>query len=128
MGFTLTELMLVIGMISLLAVIAVPNFLRSRKRAQAVRVLNEIRSLDSAIDQYTLEHNRRGNEAIGPGDSDYFRLYVKTGTRLYNSLPLDFMGNPYTMTTLDVTPKISTATFNALSDVAPADFWSPFDP
>jgi type IV pilus assembly protein PilA len=32
-GFTLVEIMIVVAIIALLAAIAVPNFLRSRKRA-----------------------------------------------------------------------------------------------
>jgi hypothetical protein len=29
---------------------------------------------------------------------------------------------------VDSVPKLATATFTALSDVAPSDFWSPFAP
>ena len=38
-GFTLVEIMIVVAIIALLAAIAVPNFLRARKRSQATRVL-----------------------------------------------------------------------------------------
>ena len=38
-GFTLVEIMIVVAIIALLASIAVPNFLRSRKRSQATHVL-----------------------------------------------------------------------------------------
>jgi len=127
-GFTLIEIMLVIATIALLAVIAVPNYFRSRKRSQAVRVLVDIRALDSAIDQYTIEYHRSGQEAIGPGDIDYFKKYIKPGTKVYESLPNDLLGNPYTMTILDSVPKVSDATFAAFSDVAGLDFWSPYYP
>ena len=36
-GFTLVEIMIVVAIIALLAAIAVPNFLRSRRRAQATQ-------------------------------------------------------------------------------------------
>ena len=127
-GFTLIEIMLVIATIALLATIAVPNYFRARKRSQAVRVLNDVRSLDSAIDQYTIEFHRSGQETIAAGDIDYFKKYIKPGTKVYDSLPNDLLGNPYTMTILDSVPKVSAATFSALSDVAPADFWSPYYP
>ena len=39
LGFTLTELMIVIGILALLASIAVSNFLRGRKRSQATMIL-----------------------------------------------------------------------------------------
>jgi prepilin-type N-terminal cleavage/methylation domain-containing protein len=41
-GFTLVEIMIVVAIIALLAAIAVPNFLRARKRSQATRVLEEL--------------------------------------------------------------------------------------
>ncbi len=36
-GFTLVEIMIVVAIIALLAAIAVPGFLRARKRSQASR-------------------------------------------------------------------------------------------
>ena len=39
-GFTLVEIMIVVAIIALLASIAVPNFLRARKRSQAARILS----------------------------------------------------------------------------------------
>ena len=42
-GFTLVEIMIVVAVISLLATIAVPNWLRARKRSQATRVLEDLR-------------------------------------------------------------------------------------
>src|SRR5206468_6573658 len=38
-GFTLVEIMIVVAIIALLAAIAVPGFLRARKRSQASRIL-----------------------------------------------------------------------------------------
>ncbi len=42
-GFTLVEIMIVVAIIALLAAIAVPGFLRARKRSQASRILNDLR-------------------------------------------------------------------------------------
>src|SRR5207253_8940948 len=58
-GFTLVEIMIVVAIIALLAAIAVPNFLRARKRSQATRVLEDLRMLDSAVDQYAIETNKQ---------------------------------------------------------------------
>ena len=41
-GFTLVEIMIVVAIIALLAAIAVPGFLRARKRSQASRILNDL--------------------------------------------------------------------------------------
>ena len=54
-GFTLVEIMIVVAIIALLAAIAVPNFLRARKRSQATRILQDLRVVDSALDQYAIE-------------------------------------------------------------------------
>ena len=122
-GFTLVEIMIVVAIIALLAAIAVPNFLRSRKRSQATQVLEDLRIIDSACDQYAIETNK--STGFSPGWAD-LQNYMKTGTRLYASNATDILGNTFTMPSVDTTPKVSTTTFNALSDVAPAAFWSPY--
>jgi prepilin-type N-terminal cleavage/methylation domain-containing protein len=127
-GFTLLEVMIVVAIIAMLAVVAVPSYLRARKRNQAVRVLDGARALEQAINLYTVENNLPGSQVIGPGDVSYFVPYLKTGSELATSLPNDLLGNPYVMTTLDGVPKVSSTTFNALSDVAPAEFWKPYYP
>ena len=122
-GFTLVEIMIVVAIIALLAAIAVPNFLRSRKRSQATQVLEDLRILDSAVDQYAIENNK--NSAMNPVFAD-LQAYIKTGTRLYTSASTDILGASFGTFTVDTPPKVNLTTFNALSDVAPASFWSPY--
>ena len=122
-GFTLVEIMIVVAIIALLAAIAVPNFLRSRKRSQATQVLEDLRILDSAVDQYAIENNK-GSGAT-PAFAD-LQVYIKTGTRLYSSANTDILGNSFGTFTVDTSPKVPDATFTALSDVAPSAFWSPY--
>ena len=121
-GFTLVEIMIVVAIIALLAAIAVPNFLRARKRSQATRILEDLRLLDSATDQYAIETNKMtGNNPV-LGD---LKNYLKTGTTLYTS-GSDLFGDTYGPFTVDSIPKVPTSAFNALSDVADATFWSPY--
>lgn len=127
-GFTLTEVMIVVAVIALLAVIAVPNHLRARKRSQASRVLDDLRVIDNALDIYTLENRKTGNEPITLTGLVELQRYVKRDTPLYTSLPFDLLGNSFSVTDLKSPPKISRATFEALSDVAPSEFWSPYYP
>ncbi len=122
-GFTLVEIMIVVAIIALLAAIAVPNFLRSRKRSQATQVLEDLRILDSAVDQYAIENNK--NSTTTPAFAD-LQAYIKTGTRLYMSANTDILGASFGTFTVDTPPKVNLTTFNALSDVAPASFWSPY--
>jgi prepilin-type N-terminal cleavage/methylation domain-containing protein len=121
-GFTLVEIMIVVAIIALLASIAVPNFLRARKRSQATRILEDLRLLDSAGDQYAIETNKITGMHPGFGD---LKNYLKTGTQLYTS-GADLFGNTYGPFTIDSIPQVPISAFNALSDVAPAAFWSPY--
>ena len=90
-GFTLVEIMIVVAIIALLAAIAVPNFLRARKRSQATRILEDLRMVDSAIDQYAIETNKTSGVAVTWTD---IKAYLKTGSTLYNSGGADMLGNP----------------------------------
>ena len=123
-GFTLVEIMIVVAIIALLAAIAVPNFLRSRKRSQATQVLSDLRVIDSAVDQYAIETNKGSGALVDWAD---VQRYIKTGTRLYASGQRDILGNTFVMPSVDSAPRVHTATFTALSDVAPNDFWSPYN-
>src|SRR5260370_2687935 len=81
-GFTLVEIMIVVAIIALLAAIAVPNFLRARKRSQATRILEDLRIIDSALDQYAIESNKASCDSAVWGDVP---KYLKNGSVLYNS-------------------------------------------
>ena len=121
-GFTLVEIMIVVAIIALLAAIAVPNFLRARKRSQATRVLEDLRMLDSAVDQYAIETGK--TSGMNPAFAD-LKNYLKAGTTLYTS-GSDIFGVSYGPFTVDSIPKVPTSTFNSLSDVADNAFWSPY--
>ena len=123
-GFTLVEIMIVVAIIALLAAIAVPGFLRARKRSQASKILNDLRMIDAAVDQYAIETNRPSGFQVPSTD---WVAYLKKGTILYNT-GADLFGNDYGSQTVDQLPKIPTVSFNTLSDVAPTAFWSPYGP
>src|SRR5437870_12264740 len=110
-GFTLVEIMIVVAIIALLAAIAVPNFLRARKRSQATRILEDLRLLDSAVDQYAIETGRASgfNPVIGD-----LKNYLKAGTLLYTT-GKDLFGNTYGTFTVDSIPKVPSNAFTALS-------------
>jgi len=124
-GFTLVEIMIVVAIIALLAAIAVPNFLRARKRSQATRVLEDLRILDSATDQYAIENNRTSAAAASFSD---LKAYIKTGTVLY-ATGQDIFGESYGNSgsfTVDQLPPVPPNAWSSLSDVAPQSFWSPY--
>ena len=135
-GFTLVEIMIVVTIIALLSAIALPSFLRARERSQATRILQDLRVLNAAVDQYAVDNNKTGGQKYGWLD---IQAYIKTGTPLYDSIPStgrappDFLGNRYRSTKIIDEPypdcgdvALNPTTFGLLSDVAPLDFWSPY--
>ena len=121
-GFTLVEIMIVVAIIGILAAIMGNNAVRARKRTQASIILDDLRTLDGALDQWAVEKSKK------PGDvADFSDLqpYLKTMNKL-NLTGRDLFGQDYGPFSVDVGPKVTSFTFNALSDVAPAEFWSPF--
>src|SRR5712692_4184743 len=67
-AFTLVEIMIVVAVIALLAAIAALGFLRARKRGQATKILNDLRLIDSAVDQYAIECGKKTDNAVGVQD------------------------------------------------------------
>jgi prepilin-type N-terminal cleavage/methylation domain-containing protein len=122
-GFTLVEIMIVVAIIALLAAIAVPGFLRARKRAQASKILNDLRLIDSAVDQYAIETARSTGSAVSVSD---WTNYLKKDTTLY-ATGKDLFGNTYGDQVVDSLPKVPANAWATLSDVADAQFWSPYD-
>lgn len=56
-AFTLLELLIVVGIIAILAAIAVPNFLEAQTRARVSRIKNDMRTLATAVESYAVDHN-----------------------------------------------------------------------
>ena len=129
--------MIVVAIIGLLAAIAVPGFLRSRKRSQATAILNDARIIDGAIAQYAIENNKTGGASV---QVSALRGYFKPGSRLYNQASsndpslvnngvlLDILGGVYSFTTFDAGVKIDTGTEGTFTDVIPngSSFWGAY--
>jgi prepilin-type N-terminal cleavage/methylation domain-containing protein len=122
-GFTLVEIMIVVAIIALLAAIAVPGFLRARKKSQATRILNDLRSIDSAVDQYAIENNKSSGFQVNVPD---WSKYLKVGSLLYIS-GQDILGHDYSAVNVDSLPIVPSASKTALSDVTDNAFWSPYN-
>lgn len=123
-GFTLVEIMVVIAIIALLSAIAVTGYQRSRKRAQATRTLEELRILDYAIHQYAVESGKKAGESVTFND---VKPYLKTGSLVYRT-GKDCYLQDYGPFTVDTAPVVPALTYAELLDVAPPEFWVPYNP
>jgi prepilin-type N-terminal cleavage/methylation domain-containing protein len=118
-GFTLVEIMIVVAIIALLAAIAVPSFLRARKRSQATSTLETLRMIDAAKDQYAIENGK--SPGMTPAGSD-LAAYIKKGTKLYgdlsssSGLPTDALNATITVNGIDVAPQVNSTTRATLDD------------
>jgi len=115
--------MVVVAIIAMLAAIAVPGWFRARKRSQATRILEDLRDLDHAVDEYAMDNSKLGG--ANPAFPD-LQPYVKTGTMLYVT-GADVFGDSYGPFTVDSIVQVPAGAFAALSDVAPPSFWSPYN-
>ena len=122
-GFTLVEIMIVVAIIALLAAIAVPGFLRARKRSQASKIINDLRLIDGAVDQYAIETGKKSGDVVAVSD---WTNYLKKDTNLY-ATGKDLLGNDFGSQTVDSLPHVAQSTRDALSDVADSSFWSPYN-
>ena len=130
-GFTLVEIMIVVAIIALLAAIAVPGFLRARKRSQATTILNDARVIDGAIDQYAIENNQKGAATVSAG---MLTGFFKPNTRIYTvskqsgAVLTDILGNNYAYSNFDSGVKVNTGTTSNFSDVIEnaTSFWGAY--
>src|ERR1700682_341012 len=74
-AFTLIEIMIVVSIIALLAVMALPSFLRAREQAQNTKFINALRIATGAFEMYNIEHSAFPpdvNRAVIPAGMDSY--------------------------------------------------------
>src|SRR5664280_1223418 len=88
-GFTLVEIMIVVVIIGLLAAMAIPAFQKVRASSQDKTVLNNMRQLGAAADQYFLEFGTSSaNLTALVGSSNYIKALNTVANESY---PVSFV-------------------------------------
>lgn len=110
-GFTLVEIMIIVALIGLLAVLAIPSFIRGRKQSQGRRIVNDARIIDAAVDSWAMEAGKSDGDAV---DLAGLTPYSKSG-----NIPVtDVLGNAYGIGPVGTNQvRISVSTKTALAGV-----------
>jgi len=76
-GFTMIEIMIVCSIISLLAAIAIPSFVKYRAEAQTKTCLANLKQLEGAKEQWALDYKKVTGDTIGITDLVGLDKYIK---------------------------------------------------
>ncbi len=74
-GFTILELMIVVSIIGLLAVLAIPAFMKIRQRAQDTAFINNLRQLSASMERYAITEGDYPTEAGAGVEPVRFKPY-----------------------------------------------------
>jgi prepilin-type N-terminal cleavage/methylation domain-containing protein len=105
-GFTLVEIMIVVAIIGLLVVLALPSFIKARKQSQGRRILNDARQMDSAVDQWAMEYNKKDGDAV---DTVAAATYLKSTWKTKDVLGHDFVLNSVGASQVNISGTTKTA-------------------
>jgi type II secretion system protein G len=95
-GFTLTELLVVVAIISILASIALPNFRQAHTKAMITRAQVDMRTIELALEAYHLDSNayppwtQNRVEGVDDRHPNQIRFYrLTTPVSYLSSIPVD---------------------------------------
>lgn len=99
-GFTLVEIMIVVAIVGLLAAIAIPSLLRASAKSQATACINNLRQIDTAVQQFAIEARKHVGDTITYPDD--ISAYIKLDAR--GEIPPCPTGGAYSLTTVGTVP------------------------
>ena len=76
-AFTLVEIMIVVGIIGILAVMALPSAAKARDNARLNAIYHNLRELQSAKEQWALANNKANGEVVA--DVNVLQDYLRGG-------------------------------------------------
>ena len=100
-GFTLVEIMIVVAIIGILAAIGIPSFLHARTRSQATACINNLRQIETAVQQVAIEKGKHiGDDVSYPDD---ITAYIKLNSE--GSIPGCPAGGIYSLQKVGAIPQ-----------------------
>jgi len=100
-GFTLVEIMIVVAIIGALAAIAIPSLLRARARSQATACINNLRQIETAVQQVAIEKGLHVGDTVAYPDD--ISAYIKLNTE--GSIPPCPARGEYSLQTVGTIPQ-----------------------
>lgn len=103
-GFSLIELLIVVGIIGILSSIAVPNYMEAMGRSRVAKFKGDVRTVDTALTSYTVDHqvmpfaekypvnstcDTGGNDYPGSPAEGYLPRCITTPAAYMGKLPTD---------------------------------------
>jgi prepilin-type N-terminal cleavage/methylation domain-containing protein len=103
-GFTLVEIMIVVAIIGLLCAIALPSFVRARATSQQNACINNLRQIDSAVEQWAMETGQAAGNPP-PGLTTDLTPYIQLNSN--HAIPTCPAGGTYTIYNVSNVPQVS---------------------
>lgn len=95
-GFTLTEVLIVVSIVSMLASIGIPKYIRAQAQSQKQSCIYNLKQLDGAVQQWAMDYKKKSNDAV---TEVAIAVYLKN-----NAIPDEPASGGYQFTIVSETP------------------------